>query len=457
MPSLQEIEQALRRADAAGDTQAAAMLAAEYRRMQAQGPAQQAPAPVAAPAPQPAPQPAPAAPPPGPPAAPAPMVAATPPPAPVPSAPEGRPSLDLMAPTDANTIAQWKAMSPEEQEQWKKDAARAMMEGEVAKMGGLNKFFSGMGQSFDSTGRGIQQIWNYLSGDKEELAKLQKDEAQNRQQAEALLASGLGRTGQISGHIAQAFAPGGLAGKGATALGGGLVRTAATEGLAGAAMGAAAPTVEGESRTANAAIGGVTGALLPAGQKIMELPATGKAAILRMLSPRGTGGFAELAARLGGRAEGLRREAGKKMGQIAEQIEVPMNKQLASRLRSWQNEYGQALPPIVRQKTAEWIRNAERGNIRMKGPTAQEIRSNLGAEAAEAAGIARAALLKGRRIWDDAMKGQMSPAQLRKFNRANEQYRTGIKPTSEVAPGRTFLRGLVEALRAPTSAPNETE
>ena len=147
-------------------------------------------------------------------------------------------------------------------------------------MTAAQKFGAGVGQSLMSTGRGIQQLWNTVTGDEEDLARLEREEATARKMDEALLSTGWGRTGQIAGHVGQALIPAGGAAKGASLAGKALQlkRTLpavmAAEGLVGGGMGGLMPTVEGESRAQNVKEGAILGAAIPglgaAGKKIAQ-------------------------------------------------------------------------------------------------------------------------------------------------------------------------------------------
>src|SRR5690606_23352619 len=119
--------------------------------------------------------------------------------------------------------------------------------------------------SFDSTGRGIRQLYNSAIGDEETLKKLQEEENQARRLNAPLMGTGAGKAGNITGHLAQFAVPGGGIARLGKGLSLGWKGALGLEGALGGAMGAAAPTVEGESRKDNAVTGAISGAVLPAG------------------------------------------------------------------------------------------------------------------------------------------------------------------------------------------------
>lgn len=420
--SIEEMLADLEAADAAGDTELANAIAAQIKTLQAgsAAPAPAGPAPGPAPAAPPALPAAPGGPVGGPPATPA----ATPPPT-----PGGGPA----APAAFDPQAEFERIQAEN----------------VAGMSGMERFLAGAGQSVDSNIRGARQIYNYLTGDEATLQKLKDEENESRRMDAALLGTGAGRSGQVTGHIAQALLPGGAAGKASTALGGGLVRTAALEGVAGAGMGALQPTTGDESRGVNMAVGGTIGAALPFASRIATLPMTAKANLLRVFTPRGGGGITDVVARLGGKAEKISKAGGKKIQDIVEQVRVPATKELAAKLRGVQRDYGRALPPIARQRLAQMIEAAENPSIsHIKGTAAQTARSDFGKEAAASEGFRQSGLNRAKRVIDEAMENQMSKAQIRALRQAREQYRTGIKPLSETSHRRASTRGLAHAIRA---------
>lgn len=112
-------------------------------------------------------------------------------------------------------------------------------------MSGFSKFAAGAGKAIYDVGRGVGQLAGVVS---------EQDVADARKRDEALMNTGAGMAGNIVGNVGM-YAPLALVPGANTVAGGALV---------GAASGALQPTAEGESRLANAAIGGVTGAAVPA-------------------------------------------------------------------------------------------------------------------------------------------------------------------------------------------------
>lgn len=116
-------------------------------------------------------------------------------------------------------------------------------------MSGGQKFLAGVGKAFVDTGRGAAQLFGL--GDAQEIAEARKRD-------EALMNTGAGMAGNIVGNLA-AYAP--LAAvPGANTIAGGAAL--------GALTGAVQPTVEGESRLANAVVGGIAGGAVPAAVRV---------------------------------------------------------------------------------------------------------------------------------------------------------------------------------------------
>lgn len=135
---------------------------------------------------------------------------------------------------------------------------------------------AGVGQSLMSTGGGIRQLWNQMTGDEEEYARLLQEEEENRKIDEKLLDNAWGRGGQIGGHVAQWLVPAGEVAKGASALGKAmkLKRTlpliVGSESLLGGAAGTTQPVTEDESRLANAKSGAIWGGAIPVGGRLLK-------------------------------------------------------------------------------------------------------------------------------------------------------------------------------------------
>jgi hypothetical protein len=147
-------------------------------------------------------------------------------------------------------------------------------------MSGGEKFLAGFGKAFSDTGRGIKQVGAGIGnavglvGDST-VSALKQQEAESRARDAALMDTGAGLAGNVSGYVGQALTlpVGGLAAgaskAGLATAGGLLARAPAAEAaLYGLAQGALMPTVEGESRAGNAALGGLMGY---GGTKAMQL------------------------------------------------------------------------------------------------------------------------------------------------------------------------------------------
>lgn len=384
-----------------------------------QAPAQ---APAAAPAPPPAALPAPPSPAP----APAGMVAATPTPAPPPGPP-------ARVPIDTNAEYQ------------------RLMKENLDEMNPLERWLAGAGQAFDSTGRGVRQVWNYATGDKEELARLQADEAEDRRLAEPLLATPAGRIGQISGHLAQAVVPVGAGAKAGT-MG---AKLALNAGL-GAAQSALAPTVEGESRARNAMTGGAIGAVLPVAGRAAGVVNNTKATAIRALT--------RAVSDAGAKREVVREAAGKRMARLVADVKVPVDK-VAKEANAVVRDYGTALPKHVRGYVAQ-LQGAVGKNAKLTGAKLQEARSALIREAESLDGAAKSGVERLRRVIDtnvdqaiDSMpktlRDRLVGSRTARLREARKTYKTGENPEKAKPYVRASQRAVIEALRRPK--PEEQE
>lgn len=135
----------------------------------------------------------------------------------------------------------------------------------TADMTGLDKFRSGMGKAFVDVGRGAGQLFGM--GDKADIDEARRLDA-------PLMDTGAGLAGNIAGNVA---AYGSLAVvPGANTIAGGAAL--------GALTGAAQPVGEGDSRLANAAIGGMAGVVVPTAIKAGK---TIKAAVIDPFTDKG--------------------------------------------------------------------------------------------------------------------------------------------------------------------------
>lgn len=332
---------------------------------------------------------------------------------------------------------------------------QARSQAEIDSMGGYERFITGMGQSVASNARGARQIWNYLTNDQQDLNQIAQEEAAARVRDQPLLDTGLGRTGQITGHVLQAALPGGVAGKGATALGGGVARYAAAEGLAGAGMAALQPVIGDESRATNMAVGGAIGAALPVAGGIYKFGKDLSMAAARGLAPRGTARFIDDAAAMM-KSSRIRERAGKEISRIVEGQTValkPMQQQLAQ----IRKQYGDDLPKAVNRQLDTLVSLAQVKGAKLRGEVLQEIRSAVGKEAAASKGLVQTGLQKFQRTLDQGMDAVLPKAKAVRLREAREAYRTGVKPSSSTSGTRATTRGVIEAMRAPYGAPEQGE
>lgn len=108
-------------------------------------------------------------------------------------------------------------------------------------MSGTQKFLAGAGKALTDIGRGAGQMLGVVS---------QQDVDEAKQRDAALMNTGAGMAGNLTGNVAAALPTMLIPG----------VNTVAGAGLVGAGMGALQPTATGESRLQNATIGGLAGA-----------------------------------------------------------------------------------------------------------------------------------------------------------------------------------------------------
>lgn len=135
-------------------------------------------------------------------------------------------------------------------------------------MSGFEKFRAGFGKAFSDVGQGVGQLVGLVDQD-------QVDETKRNDQA--LMNTGAGLAGNISGNVAAAlptaFIPGAATLPGAAAVGAGL--------------GFAQPVGTGESRLKNAVVGGVAGAGGVAAGRVLAAGAKGAKALFEPLTPGG--------------------------------------------------------------------------------------------------------------------------------------------------------------------------
>lgn len=305
----------------------------------------------------------------------------------------------------------------------------------------VQKFLGGMGQSFDSTARGGRQVWNYLTGDDEELAQLKQEEADRRQTDKALLSTGAGRAGQISGYVAQSLAPGGLALKGLRAAGAGAGAIAATEGALGAAQGGLQATVEGESRAKNAAAGGTIGAALPGGVAAGRAIGGAASGLAHAVNPslgRAATAMTATAALARRSSAKVKAKAGAKIGELTDNIRVPLTSAMVKELRAARDSIATSIPRDLARNIDTMLSFGP--NAKLKGKQLELLRQeiNAAARAAKASsnpGVAASAIRLNqiKRGVDKAQFSQMTKAQVAALKKAREQFNTGYADMNEWA------------------------
>src|SRR5690554_5474165 len=138
------------------------------------------------------------------------------------------------------------------------------MFGEGQTGGGMENYGRGVASGLGSALRGVRQGWNKLTGDEEELAQLNQQEAAARQQLQQDTGGGfMSGAGRIVGQAAPMTVAAGLT----PAVGGGVLASVGA-GAAGGALGGATTSLTpeeeaGGNRTTNAVLGGVLGGAVP--------------------------------------------------------------------------------------------------------------------------------------------------------------------------------------------------
>lgn len=197
-------------------------------------------------------------------------------------------------------------------------------------------FAEGMGQSVDSTLRGVNQLGHFLFNDREGYDRLRDEEAETRKVDEALLDTGAGRSGQITGHVLQALMPVG-AGVKAASTGG---KLAVNAGL-GALESSLGATTKDENRAENAMYGGLIGGGMGLGWQALSsgarLYSDRKGAALRMIGK---------AINESPSATKIKAAAGKRIDKLTKDVNVPLDA-IRKELGDIRDTYGKALSPTV--------------------------------------------------------------------------------------------------------------
>lgn len=434
MATRAELMQALRNADAAGDTEAASRFAAMIQALPAEG--------------MPAPQ-EPAAPP-----------------------PDTRPSWEQDPEGFAQRVEAEKASL---QEQY--DPTKGQSFG--------RNVLQGTGRAFSGMGRGVQQLWNYATGDEEDTKRLQQEEAQARGLDEALMGTGGGKVGYYGTEAGLTLLPATKIAKLPAVVKGGRAALAASEAGLGAIQGGMQATTEGESHLSNAGIGATIGAALPyvkplagAADKVLaRVPIIGKGSLMmREIADRQAGRAsreaaqaASLANQAAGRefkAAALRQKAEEKAANLAAKetaaatrdrakqvIEnqvgrnsglMPVSEDFAKRMASLSRHYGDELPESFHRGVAQI--NVPGASAKVPYQAVAQMKSDLGAAAREAsrAGKSPSALHRAEREVAEGMLETMPQRRANLLRTAYGEYASGASQSARRGVKRPVTPGPVQ-------------
>lgn len=321
----------------------------------------------------------------------------------------------------------------------------------------------------------------------------QQDAARQREQMQFMDGSGAATVGEIAGDVGLLAAPGGAIGRLPT-LGARIGGNAAL----GGAYGALAPTVEGESRLENAAIGGAAGgaggllqgalgglvnrasaAVDPIKQASMQflrnsgvplhlsqvsnsIPAKAMASMAKYLPFSGAGSAAQSQQQAFNRAvgrtfgadvpqftdealTGARRNMSGKFQEIYDRNNIPMDDAATARLTSRQTEVSE---PLLREEASVVERYAQKirdevQDGKITGPIYQRLRTNL-MEGEKRANPGVAAAIKGLRSELDeiaaASVGETDAAALKALRSQWANFRTTEKVLAQVEGAKGNVR-----------------
>jgi len=171
---------------------------------------------------------------------------------------------------------------------------RKELEGEIGKMSSTQKSLTALGSGLWHTGKGIQQAFYDITGQKDKSKGVAQDVAEADQQMNVLKGTA-GAKGvrnpysrmEAYGEVLPALAVPGGAGKG-------IFRNMLSGAAAGGVIGGTQVIPEGGSRTRNALVGAATGGVLPAVAPLLSKAATGLARpVLGRLTGAGSGAIEE--------------------------------------------------------------------------------------------------------------------------------------------------------------------
>ena len=330
----------------------------------------------------------------------------------------------------------------------------------------------GTGRAFDKMGGGVRQLWNYATGDEEEYARLQKEEEQQRALDDPLMSTGGGKVGYYGTEAGMALLPASKLAKIPAVARGGRAALAASEAGLGAVQGALQPTVEGESHGTNAAIGGTIGAALPyvkpaaaalnRGVARLPLVGAGSRQMLEM-SDRAAGRAAKEAAQKASlanqeanrqfKAAALRQKAEEKAANLAAKemaaatrqraaqvIEnqtgrlsgtMPVSQDFAKRMASLSRHYGEELPESF-HRAARQVNVPGMVNVRVPYQAVAQLKSDLGsaARAASASRQSASALHKAEREVAQGMLETLPKRRAAALRTAYSEYGSGVSASA---------------------------
>lgn len=342
----------------------------------------------------------------------------------------------------------------------------------------LENAAAGAGKAIVDTGAGIRQLWNRATGDKEELAQLQAQEAEKRGREAELMDTWGGNVGNIAAHAASSFIPVGAASKA------GLLGKMLQSGAVGAGQSALAPTEREGELTENMTTGAALNAAIPAGgalaRKMFGASDPVKSAAAQRLREMGIpiskveetpGLISETARAIGSKTLGVgeymaekhanktaaAREAifqkldllngkvpmaprnkeellhimdqvGEDLGSITKGKSVKMKGFLPNlRAQPGMKDYWKLLPtqrsPEVEKYVQAFGKLARGGKGRITGQDYRVIRQELGREAARAQGVHKRALYSMQKALDDTFEKVVSPESAKKMKDLRSTYR----------------------------------
>lgn len=342
----------------------------------------------------------------------------------------------------------------------------------TAGMSTLGKIAAASGKSMVGMGRGARQLWNMATGDKEELARLEQEEAQARELDQPLMDTKAGKVGYYGTELGSFLLPATKVAKIPAIARAGRAGLAAGEAGLGAIQGALHPTIEGESKlenaTVSAALGGVApyvGPLLKGAKRAWaHVPALGKptkdlilsaekkasseaartakeAAQIRNLAAQEANRNVRMAAQGAkaaekAKAEALRQsqaEVRKRAGDVIEKHTgekagmMPVSPEVRKQLYSLSQAYKTELPDYFHQ-TATRLHAPGAVNVKVPVHVMQQLKSNLG-NAARAAGAKREVnqpLHHAERKVVGAILDSMPKRKASLLRKAYEEYGTGV-------------------------------